>query len=490
VEAGLARLWEEVLGLDRVHPDDDFFELGGNSLLAAPIFARLRDLFGIDPRQSRFLTRRLLADPSLRGCATAVREARDGTLTRDGTGIEIDFWRAASVEVPVPDRIAAPVPPVPAEILLTGASGFLGTYLLRRLLDTTDARVHCLVRADGDGQARQRLAGRQRRYGLGSLPDGRVVALAGDLGRPGFGWERERFDGYARRLDLILHAGAYVNFTYPYGQLAPVTVGGTAELIRLAAAQRGVPLHFVSTLAVLAGFGAAGVRRVDEDTPLAHPEHLYMGYTESKWVAERILSRARDAGLPVAVHRPYEISGDLPGGAWNLESATCALFKVIVDSGVAPDINLSLDLVPVDVLAAQITHIATRRPAESRTYHLANPAPATLRDMVARLRARGHRIRYEPFARWVPEVVRFACDHPDHPFTPFLSLWVDRSPRSGLVLKEMFFAEHFPGFGRDHAAAALAGAGIRVPPVDAALLDHYIGFFERSGFLARPPRAG
>jgi thioester reductase-like protein len=211
-----------------------------------------------------------------------------------------------------------------------------------------------------------------------------------------------------------------------------------------------------------------------------------MGYTETKWVAEQVLSRARAAGLPVAVHRPYEISGDLRSGAWNLESATCALFKVIADSGLAPDIDLALDLIPVDVLAAQIGHIAMRRTAVSRTYHLANPAPATLRDMVSRMGARGYRIREVPFAEWAPEVVRFACDHPDHPFTPFIPLWVDRSPRSGLILKEMFFAEHFPAFGRAHAREALAGAGLRVPPVDAALLDHYLDFFRRAGYLGPP----
>ncbi|RSM69500.1 thioester reductase [Actinoplanes sp. ATCC 53533] len=483
IEAGLAHLWEEVLGVDRVAAEDDFFELGGNSLLAATIFARLRTLFGVGPGQSRFLTRRLLTDPSLRACALAVQEARDETLTRDDAGDDIDWWRAASVELPRPAVAARTVSPVPEEILLTGASGFLGTYLLRRLLEHTDARVHCLVRAGSDEQAQQRLVGQQLRYGLGDLPTGRVVALAGDLGQPALGWAAGRFSEYGRFLDAILHAGAYVNFTYPYAHLGPVTVGGTVELIRLAAAHRSVPLHFVSTLAVLAGFGAAGVRLVDEDTELAFPEHLYMGYTETKWVAERILSRARAEGLPVAVHRPYEISGDLISGAWNLESATCALFKVIVDSGLAPDIDLALDLIPVDVLAAQIIHIVMRQAGTSRTYHLSNPAPATLRDMVARLRARGYRIRTAPFEDWVPQVVRFACDRPDHPFAPFLPLWVDRCPRNGLVLKEMFFAEHFPDFGRAHARAALADAEIRVPPVDSALLDHYIDFFQQAGFL-------
>jgi amino acid adenylation domain-containing protein/thioester reductase-like protein len=490
VQVGLARLWQEVLGAEDVRPEDDFFDLGGNSLLAATIFARLRTMFGIDPRQNRFLTRRLLADPTLRACAQAVQEARDGTLTRDESGSDLDFWQEARRDIPMPAAGRYVEAGVPAEILLTGGTGFLGTYLLRELLNRTRSRVHCLVRAGSDAEAWARLADSQHRYGLGELPPDRVVAYAGDLGRPRLGWDEQRFDDCARRMDLILHSGAYVNFTYPYAHLAPVTVGGTAELIRLAGRHRGTPVHFVSTLAVLAGFGAAGVRTVTESTPLDFPEHLYMGYTETKWVAEQVLVRARAAALPVAIHRPYEISGDLSRGAWNLESATCALFKIIADSGFAPDIDLALDLVPVDVLAAQIVHIALSRTAVSDTYHLANPRPAALSDMVSRLRENGYPIQTLPFAEWVNQVVLYSCDHPEHPFTPFVPLWVDRCPRNGLILKEMFFARYFPAFDRGHAEAALAGAHLEVPPVDTALLDHYIRFFQRAGYLAEPVGVG
>jgi hypothetical protein len=83
----------------------------------------------------------------------------------------------------------------------------------------------------------------------------------------------------------------------------------------------------------------------------------------------------------------------------------------------------------------------------------------------------------------VAEAVRLVCAHPDHPFTPFVPLWVDRSPRSGLTVKEMFFADHFPNFDVTRADAALEGAGIDVPAVDTAMLDTYIGFFRSSGFM-------
>ncbi|MEU4156401.1 amino acid adenylation domain-containing protein [Actinoplanes sp. NPDC026670] len=489
IEVGMARLWAEVLDVapDEVGLDDSFFDLGGNSLLAARLFVRLQTMFGVDPGQSRFLTARLLADPTLAGSIAAVQQARAGLHDEDSAAMEADLrtiGRSAAVIRPrSPARAVAPA--TIRRVLLTGGTGFLGGYLLRRLLTETDAEVSCLVRADDPQHARHRLEIGQRQYRLGDLPPDRVRALTGDLSRPRLGLTEARFAELAAGTDLILHAGAYVNFTYPYARLAPVTVGGTREIVRLATHRR-TPVHFVSTLAVLAGSGAAGIREVTEDTPLDHPEHLFMGYTETKWMAEKVLAEAAGAGLPVAVHRPYEISGDLTQGTWNLENATCALLRLIVDTGIAPDADIPLDLVPVDVLAAQIVHIALHRTARTHTYHLTNPRPATLRDMTQVLREHGYPVEELPLREWVTRVVAFVAGDPRHPFTPFVPLWVDRSPHSGLVVKEMYFAGVFPRFGRDNARRALAGSGITMPPVDTRLLGHYVRFFQRSGFFPAP----
>ncbi|MEV4512628.1 amino acid adenylation domain-containing protein [Dactylosporangium sp. NPDC049525] len=488
LQVGLARLWSEALDVDDIGLDDDFFALGGNSLTAARVFTRLQTTFGIDAAQSRFLTARLLADPSLEACAAAVAEARSGTLGRAPEGPAIDFRREATLDVPIPvTGPARAAGEAGQDILLTGASGFVGSYLLRELLRLTDARIHCLVRALDPGQAAHRIQAAQTRYGLGEVPPARVVPVVGDLAQPLLGLPPEDFEHYAGTLGLIIHSAAYVNFTYPYADLAKVTVHGVKELIRLAGHRRGIPVHAVSSLAVLAGFGAAGVPAVTEDTPLDFPEHLYMGYTETKWVAEELLRGAAAAGLPVSIYRPYEVSGDLTDGAWNLENATCALLRLIVDVGVAPDIDLPLDLVPVDVLAAQIVHIALTRTADTRTYHLTNPRPARLADMVERLREHGYPIRTAAYPDWVRRAVRHACDHPEHPFTPFVPLWVDRSPLSGLVVKQMYLTSRFPRFGSEHADRALADLDRRMPPVDADLLDRYIRFFQRVAFFPPPP---
>ena len=126
-----------------------------------------------------------------------------------------------------------------------------------------------------------------------------------------------------------------------------------------------------------------------------------MGYTEAKWVAEAVLGEAAAAGLAVGIYRPYEVAGRPSHGAWNLENATCALFRLIVDTGVAPDIDLPLDLVPVDVVAAQIAHIALTRTGESRTYHLTNPQPAMLTTWSTCCAPTATAFDLLPFDEWV-----------------------------------------------------------------------------------------
>ena len=81
LQAGMSHLWSRVLKTGRVGLDDDFFLLGGNSLLAAEMLARARVMFGIGANYVRPLTRRLLRDPTLRGFSHATQDARAGRLT-------------------------------------------------------------------------------------------------------------------------------------------------------------------------------------------------------------------------------------------------------------------------------------------------------------------------------------------------------------------------------------------------------------------------
>lgn len=483
----LAEVWHQVLRV-RPTPQDDFFRLGGDSLLASETVTRTLAVLGLDAALGSTLIRALLATPTLEGFATAVRELRGGAGGPARNEPAVDFERESELgfELP-PAQGPAPRPEDPRNVLLTGASGFVGAFLLDRLLRMTSARVHCPVRATSDAHAARRVRNTLARYGL-SLDEAawrRVECFPADLSEPALGLSPDHAAELSGSLDLIVHNAARVNFLYPYEELRSANVEGTRRVVQLAAPRR-VPVHFISTVAVVAGFGTAGVDKVDEDMPLAHADGLTMGYAESKWVAEEVLRRAAEQGLPVAVHRPYEVTGDRVTGACNTETAICSLFKTIAETGLAPDIELPMDFVPVDHLAEAVVHIATRRPAGWRVHHLTNPRPAMLSDVLDRMRAAGFEIRTLPYNQWVGELVRHVARNPKSATAPFVSLCVDRSRNADMSVKEMYLKGVFPVLGRRNAEEALDGSGLDCPPVDTALLDRYLEFFFSSGYIPRP----
>jgi amino acid adenylation domain-containing protein/thioester reductase-like protein len=486
-ERGVARLWCQVLERDRVGPHDNFFALGGNSILAAELLAKVRGTFGVMITQVRPLIRLLLEDASLRSFAFAVQAARAGTLPGDDTRKRVDFATESELDVPITRGLPEPSWQAPEHVFLTGATGFLGTYLLRELLTTTDAVVHCLVRADDADSAMARLQSTAVHYHGDDLAQyriaGRIVAVPGDLATPGLGLSEADFDRLARTVDVIHHPGGLVNFIYPYSHMRPANVEGTREIIRMAARYRNIPVHYTSTMAVIAGFGTAGVRHVDETTPLAHADHLSVGYVESKWVAEALLLKAAERGLPVAIYRAADISGDRVTGAWNTATEMCAMKKFVVDTGTAPVAELPLDYTPVDVFAAAVAHIAATSLPRGDVYHLTNPGKVNIAELVARMRARGHEIREVSWQEWLDELVTLAVENPEHPMTPFAPLFIDRCATGEMSVAEMYLEDTFPEFSRTNVENALRGSGIVIPPVDAALLDSYLGYLTDIDFL-------
>jgi hypothetical protein len=106
-----------------------------------------------------------------------------------------------------------------------------------------------------------------------------------------------------------------------------------------------------------------------------------------------------------------------------------------------------------------------------------------LRSLVGRLRDHDFAIREVSYEDWVSELLRHAAANPSHPMTPFLPLFLDRDPDTGLTIAEMYFEHVFPHYGRANLEQALAGSGIAFPAVDGPLLDTVIDRLIATGFL-------
>ncbi len=489
--AAMAHLWSQILGVGHVRQDDDFFHLGGNSLLAMEMLARARVIFGIDITEVRELSRALLRRPTLAAFTEQAMLARRGRLT-GADQPPVDFTAEAALSLTaVGTRGPEPNPHRPKDILLTGATGLCGAHMLDELLQRTGARIHCLVRAADPAQAFERLRAAHLRYLRRDLAADRrrdrILPTVGDLAAPGLGLAPEIAAALENDLDLIYHFGAQVNFIYPYQDLRAVNVGSVRALVELAA-RRSVPLHHTSSLAVMAGYGAAGVRSVTERTPLAHADYLSVGYVESKWVAELLLQHAAAAGVPVSVYRLQDVTGPLSTGVLNTGTEICALVRFVADSGLCPAVDLPLDLLPADCFARAVHHISTAVPRPGGVYHLTNPRPALVDVLRDSLRTRGWAVRDVPYPEWVGALIRFAAEHPAHPVTPFVPLFVDRCNHADMSVSEMYLQSVFPRFSRDHMEAALADSGLSIPPVDPRMLGRYVDALEGEGFLSRPPR--
>lgn len=486
-EAVVRAAWTETLRLPG-GADVHFFESGGTSLDAARLVARIQAELDLDGASGYPLIQSLLSEPRLGPFTSAVAHvAAHGALVQEAS----DRWRA---DVHLPQTAPLGDRPEGRRVLLTGATGFFGSYLLRELLARTGAEVECLVRAPDEEAAQRRISAAQERYGHPPLGDAhRVHALPADLSAPRLGLSPDELDALARRTGRIYHSAAQVNFAYPYEWLRATNVDGTRGVARLALRGGGIPVHYVSTIAVLSGAGSARVPHVSERDAVEHVERMSMGYPESKWVAERILGLARERGVPVSVYRPYEITGRTTDGAWNTDAAIVAFFKAMAEMGSAPDVDLPLDLVPADHLARALVHLA-EHPVDPRgaTFHLTNPRYGLLGEMIDRLRAAGHRIETVDYDTWVGRLRELCAASPDHPVVPFLPIFTTVAAARDVTVKELYFEGTFPRFGRENVEAGLAGTGIECPPVDASMLDSYVAWFHRTGWItpATAPVAG
>jgi amino acid adenylation domain-containing protein/thioester reductase-like protein len=491
MERAVADLWGDILGLrEPIDRDTDFCDLGGHSLQATRLASLCRARFDLAPHHSRYLIRTLLNNPTVRTFAARIQEMMSAA-DRDTAEQAVDFEAASRLDPGLSFPTAPAKPPMGRRVVLSGATGFLGTYLLDSLVrDNVATHVHCLVRAGSEREGQQRLAARMRRYGLDfNQVRARVTVVPADLAVPRFGLSRSAFTALGEATDTLLHAGSRVNFAYPYSALEAINVGGTRTMLDLARTGEAKTFHYVSSIAVIAGFGIAGVRDVDEDTPLRFGERISLGYPETKWVAERLVTQAAQQGLAVAIHRPYEITGTIRGGIWNTDTMMCALFRSIAETGLAPDIPLPLDFVPVDYTAQAITHILAHRPAQGLVHHITNAHDARLSLLVERHQARGYPVHTVPYDEWVTYMADLTARDPSQPMAPFMPMFIEPARQACISVKEMYFAGIFPRFSRDNFEAGIADSGLSCPPVDADMLDAYLDYFVDSGFLAPPAPA-
>ncbi len=431
---------------------------------------------------------RVMDQPSLEEIASRIVFGTDEDLQA------VELSAEGNLDAGIDARGLADAPNPPRAILLTGATGFLGAFLLDELLARTEATVYCLVRAVDSLEGERRIAQNLARYGLSTaaLPE-RVRVVVGALDQPLLGLPYERFDLLGARLDAIYHAGALVNWAYPYRSLVAANVQGTEEVVRLAAHLKRKPIHHVSTVGVFP-IGVPHLGVLMERDGLVVPEHsawLGTGYNQSKWVAEKLLYTAgARRGVPVSIYRPGFVTGRADNGVTQLSrhDFIAAFLKGVVHMREAPRLDLALDLMPVDYLARAIVELARRpaAPGQPLAFNMVNPEPLKYEGVYQLLREAGYPFATVDYLPWRERVLGLAHDPGDHPLFPFWPYWAAITDERRRAL-EQHMGARMP-LDDTNVRARLGDTRLRCPSVR-ELLPVYTRFFQQVSYLPSPSSA-
>lgn len=379
-EKELAEQWGTLInGLNAktLHRESDFFESGGHSLLAQQLLLNLRKDMGASVSISS-----LYSNPTLGSLSAQIDRQREGKAEPVTEEAEAAYAQSLETLIGTLDSKyqtadpAALSPSSKTTVLVTGATGFLGSYIVRDLLQRENIHVIAHVRGTkGVPAALERLQKSLRGYSVWQDAwSPRLSAIIGDLTQPRLGIDDATWKTLADTVDVVIHNGALVHWVKQYKQLERSNVISTIDAMQLCNQGKPKLFSFVSSTSVLdtdhyislsqqqTNTGQGAVREADD--MMGSRVGLGTGYGQTKWVSEQLVREAGKRGLLGSVVRPGYILGDAHSGVCNTDDFIIRLLKGCIQLSSRPRIINTINAVPVG-------HVSTVVVAASL-----NPVPA------------------------------------------------------------------------------------------------------------------
>jgi thioester reductase-like protein len=472
--------YEDPIFLD---PQASLYELGVDSLMSLDIVARIRseicaDFSFLEMSKSSNLNR-------MTGAVLQLLFPNDNIIPLAEPEIDLAVEALLPTDIEFNNHSENFNSLTSMGILLTGATGFLGAYLLHDLLTKTSHKIYCLVRTSDSESSRDRIILNLRHYNLlDGIDYTRIIPVAGDLTRPLLGIEPSFYEYLSNCINVIYHSAAILNFVFPYSKLKHNNVYGTEEIIRFSFEGTPKHLHYISTDAVFDS-SAYYDKLVDEDELITHNEGIDLGYTQTKWVSESLVSEARRRGLLVTIYRPPLITGHSLHGNWNTNDFTCLFLKGCVQMKTIPDINTFVTFAPVDYVSNAIVSLSQLDNVSGCNYHLNNPHQTTWKQISVWIESAGYPLKTIPYHEWEEQLIQ-ETQLNENILSPLLPFFLKKWSTSNYTFAEL--AVHRARLDCSNTADKLKTLNIVCPKIDRKLINRYFKYFNQTGFIIKSTR--
>lgn len=387
-EKALCGIFADILGMERVGATDSFFDLGGSSLMVTSVLvsAEKQGLKFSYGDVFNYPTARALAAFLGGGAEVASGEKQDDVTGYDYTAINqllagntIDAFREGTPQ------------PLGKNILLTGATGFLGIHVLRELIEQTgpDTVIWCLLRGKGSITAERRLTEMLVYYfekNYRPLVGGRIRLIQGDITGPDI-FESIRVSGIP--IDMVVNCAANVKHFSRGDDILKVNYFGVKNLVNFCLVS-GARLVQVSTISV-GGMTEGTVPAVLDEQTLFFGQNTDNQYVVSKFLAERyILEKVAEGRLNAKIIRVGNLSPRAADGEFQINfnsNASMGRLKAyrMLGAGPYPLLEERMEFSPIDETARAVVLLAGT-PEANCVFHVSNDHLVPMDDILSRLR--------------------------------------------------------------------------------------------------------
>ena len=434
-------LFKEVLKLplnSDISPSDNFFKIGGSSILLVRFQAKVKKAFGKAPNLPD-----MFKTPTGEGIAQLVQRKVRSTKQSEKkklTTQEINWSKEATLPdqqqwLVRPDRHRLSRPDI-HQVLITGVDSYIGIHMLNTLLSEQSLETIHLLASDRDASYED-LFSVMERYQLMTkntkasvLKKTRIVA--GNLKAQRFGLGDTEFRKLGETVQAIYHLGGSVSLLKSYEDLKQMNVSATLDIIELASLGHNLTeIHHLSTWSIphLQTWETAQRTKNSIITTELGADHFKPepsnrhGYFKSRWVSEMLMTQAAARGFPVSIYRASAVSGMTESTAPEPSNDFIrSMVRSMIQFGCVPQIGLqkpefAVDFIPVNYLTSSIHCLATTNTASKiaepskipSIFHLGNENPLPLSKLPAfmsKIRQDGRRGRALPLDAWLDVVSR------------------------------------------------------------------------------------